>query len=339
MEGTKFEEEIKKKKLDAQKNNKRSRKPSFENYVGTPQYMAPECVHNKDSTKKSDSFSLGCLLYQLYLGFPPFTGKSEYLIYLKSTKGNYSIPEGLIDEEGKDLIKKLLTTCPKERLSVEEILLHKYFETFETDTENEKNDEVKFKKCTLLPFNKYDSIINKILASLYNCQIEEIENKTNNNFLILYQKYNKELEKFCSDTEIKFKVIVEKIKSDFKQAKEYSNALSELSNNARMTKDRQEEVTEDVYEKLGLVTIHLTNFETEFNYYFKNIMTIYYNEKLEEKDYLNFKLKRLSTQLEYEIFNKEFEDSENNSIPTVENNKKEDSDSCSGDENKNVTEI
>lgn len=32
-------------------------------FVGTSQYMPPECAHNKPTTKESDIWSLGCILY------------------------------------------------------------------------------------------------------------------------------------------------------------------------------------------------------------------------------------------------------------------------------------
>ena len=50
-------------------------------YVGTSQYMAPECFHNQPTGKYSDIWSLGCVLYQLYTGLCPFRGNSDYLIF------------------------------------------------------------------------------------------------------------------------------------------------------------------------------------------------------------------------------------------------------------------
>lgn len=43
--------------------------------------MAPEAINNKFTDYSSDVYSLGCLLYFLKLGFPPFLGNSEYLIF------------------------------------------------------------------------------------------------------------------------------------------------------------------------------------------------------------------------------------------------------------------
>jgi serine/threonine protein kinase len=53
----------------------------YEHFVGTPQFMAPECIRNKDSTKKSDVYSLGCLFYQLICGRTPYVGKTDYLVF------------------------------------------------------------------------------------------------------------------------------------------------------------------------------------------------------------------------------------------------------------------
>ena len=46
--------------------------------------MAPECIHNKASEKKSDIYSLSGVFYFLKVGSPPFAGGSEYLVYTKS---------------------------------------------------------------------------------------------------------------------------------------------------------------------------------------------------------------------------------------------------------------
>ncbi len=59
-------------------------KTPFYNYVGTPNYMAPECIHNRASEKVSDIYSLGGVLYFLKVGAPPFTGGSEFIVYKKS---------------------------------------------------------------------------------------------------------------------------------------------------------------------------------------------------------------------------------------------------------------
>jgi serine/threonine protein kinase len=121
MEGTEFE-----KKFDMEREKQKSRKPVYKNFVGTPNYMAPECVRNKGSDFRSDVWSLGCLLYNLFTGFPPFLGKSEYLIFQKSTVCNFYYPEGIIPPLAMDLISKLIVLEPEKRITISEIYEHPY---------------------------------------------------------------------------------------------------------------------------------------------------------------------------------------------------------------------
>lgn len=66
-----------------------SRRGQHKYFVGTSQYMPPECAHNKPTTRASDIWSLGCILYQLYTGLPPFRGASDYLIFKLSCDANF----------------------------------------------------------------------------------------------------------------------------------------------------------------------------------------------------------------------------------------------------------
>ena len=46
----------------------------FKEFVGTPEYMSPEAINNKDATYRADLWSLGCFIYMLLTGNPAFKG-------------------------------------------------------------------------------------------------------------------------------------------------------------------------------------------------------------------------------------------------------------------------
>ena len=45
--------------------------------LGTPMYMAPELVNNDDYTEKVDVWALGCIVFILLTGQPPFYGENK----------------------------------------------------------------------------------------------------------------------------------------------------------------------------------------------------------------------------------------------------------------------
>ncbi|XP_024085743.1 3-phosphoinositide-dependent protein kinase 1 isoform X2 [Cimex lectularius] len=111
----------------------RQRRNSF---VGTAQYVSPELLTDKTAHYASDLWALGCVIYQMISGLPPFRGRSEYTIFQKIQKLEYEFPEGF-DEDAKDLVQKLLVQDPNERLGAHDdvqtegyvsVRNHKFFE-------------------------------------------------------------------------------------------------------------------------------------------------------------------------------------------------------------------
>jgi serine/threonine-protein kinase len=59
----------------------------FSGLMGTPEYMAPEQIKGERGAAKSDIYAVGCLLYHLLSGSPPFTGDNPLTImYQHMTK-------------------------------------------------------------------------------------------------------------------------------------------------------------------------------------------------------------------------------------------------------------
>lgn len=98
------------------------RKASF---VGTAQYVSPEVLKGNAIQLSADLWSLGCIIYQMIAGMPPFRAPSEYLIFQKILIGEYDFPDGF-DTNAKDLIKKLLCFNPKDRLGATDPIDKRY---------------------------------------------------------------------------------------------------------------------------------------------------------------------------------------------------------------------
>jgi len=91
---------------------------------GTPYYIAPE-VLKQEYDEKCDVWSCGVIMYVLLCGFPPFAGRNDQIILEKVSKGVFSFDRPgwkEVSEEAKELIKKMLTFDPKDRISSEEAL-------------------------------------------------------------------------------------------------------------------------------------------------------------------------------------------------------------------------
>jgi len=105
----------------------------FEHFVGTPHYMAPECVRNRDSNKKSDVWSLGCILYQFIAGYPPYLGGSDYLIFQKSQEKDPIFDSFLFSAEARELIELMLQRDFEKRISLDDVKKHPYFKDVDFD--------------------------------------------------------------------------------------------------------------------------------------------------------------------------------------------------------------
>ncbi|TFL04866.1 kinase-like domain-containing protein, partial [Pterulicium gracile] len=84
-------------------------------FVGTAQYVSPELLEASETSKSSDLWALGCIVYQMIAGRFTFQGLSEYLTWQKIKQLEYSFPEGF-DPVAQDLVQRLLVKDPSARL-------------------------------------------------------------------------------------------------------------------------------------------------------------------------------------------------------------------------------
>ncbi|KAI1324799.1 CAMK/CAMK1 protein kinase [Xylariaceae sp. FL0255] len=94
---------------------------------GTVGYTAPEIVKDERYSKSVDMWAMGCVLYTLLCGFPPFYDESIEVLTEKVAKGQYTFLSPWWDDISKsaqDLISHLLTVDPDKRYTIKEFLNH-----------------------------------------------------------------------------------------------------------------------------------------------------------------------------------------------------------------------
>lgn len=98
---------------------------------GTVGYTAPEIVKDERYSKSVDMWALGCVLYTLLCGFPPFYDESIEVLTEKVAKGQYTFLSPWWDDISKsaqDLITHLLTVDADKRYTITEFLAHPWIQ-------------------------------------------------------------------------------------------------------------------------------------------------------------------------------------------------------------------
>ena len=119
------------------------------NIIGTLEYTSPEMLNeNIINYKSCDIWSFGIIMYELFHGYTPFKGQSDFETIENIKNYKLKINEKLPNDV-KDLIKKLLTYEESKRIGfndIKEIMNHKFFKGINfNDLYNEKVPE-NFKK-------------------------------------------------------------------------------------------------------------------------------------------------------------------------------------------------
>ncbi|CAD8114304.1 unnamed protein product [Paramecium primaurelia] len=90
--------------------------------VGTPIYVAPEVIKGVYS-ETCDEWSLGCIMYALLFGEPPFSGQNIQQLEQQINKPNLKFKLN-VSTECQDLITKLLEPNPNKRITCLQALKH-----------------------------------------------------------------------------------------------------------------------------------------------------------------------------------------------------------------------
>ena len=123
--------------LDKRLGYKRCRKLAYST-VGTPDYIAPEVFGQAGYDETVDWWSIGVILFEMLVGYPPFFSDEPSITCQKILhwKKTFSIPpEANLSPHSTDILKKLITDADERlgRNGVEEIKAHPFFKGFDWD--------------------------------------------------------------------------------------------------------------------------------------------------------------------------------------------------------------
>lgn len=146
---------------------------------GTREYFSPELLGGKRVGKAADWWSLGCLLYELAVGKPPFssTQNDSNGLFDSIVNDKPTFPESL-SPELRSLIDSLLTKNPKKRLGSRgagKVKSHAWFQSTDWKTVALKLEKAPhFPDPTRLGLNNFDEEDTKDQESFEKLMISQI---------------------------------------------------------------------------------------------------------------------------------------------------------------------
>jgi len=94
---------------------------------GSPCYAAPEMIAgNRYVPSLCDMWSCGVILFALICGYLPFENQNTSALYRKIMNADYKCPP-FVSKNGRDLIRRLLTTDPTKRIMPRLIKVHPWY--------------------------------------------------------------------------------------------------------------------------------------------------------------------------------------------------------------------
>jgi serine/threonine protein kinase len=217
-------------------------------YCGTPEYLAPEMVRKQGHDTGVDIWSIGVLLFELIAGYAPFTGANQEELFSNIKKLKINWPNDF-PPLAKNLISKILKVNPKERISLDEIINHAWFEK-NPETKPVLKAPIKDEKAKLeshlinvLPENvseKIDKIVNEKQSIIRRSRLEGQATDNMKHLIDQIQSENTQLNKENLELKAKYDLCesnLKFLKTDYNKLKDQ---LQQVNNQEDIIKIKEE---------------------------------------------------------------------------------------------------
>ncbi|XP_027331032.1 calcium-dependent protein kinase 17-like isoform X2 [Abrus precatorius] len=144
----------------------------FKDLVGSAYYIAPEVLKRRYGPEV-DIWSIGVMLYILLSGVPPFWAESENGIFKAILRGHVdftSDPWPSISPAAKDLVRKMLNSDPKQRLTAYQVLNHPWIKEDGEAPDTPLDNAVLNKLKQFRAMNQFKKVALRVIAG---CLSEE----------------------------------------------------------------------------------------------------------------------------------------------------------------------
>ncbi|PIA60139.1 hypothetical protein AQUCO_00400793v1 [Aquilegia coerulea] len=144
----------------------------FRDIVGSAYYIAPEVLKRRYGPEV-DIWSIGVMLYILLCGVPPFWAESETGIFNAILRGHVdftSDPWPSISPGAKDLVRKMLNSDPKQRLTAFQVLDHPWIKEDGEAPDTPLDNAVLSRLKQFRAMNKFKKVALRVIAG---CLSEE----------------------------------------------------------------------------------------------------------------------------------------------------------------------
>ena len=193
-------------------------------HCGTPAYIAPEIFeHTGYKGPPCDIWSAGVTLYYMLAGEQPFKAGSISELEKIIKAGEFKEIEG-VSKEANNLLSKILQVNPRARISLDEILNHKWLDKVDLNQRHKLNLFTEAEKILMSKFdvNYLSSDKSELIENftLKNIEDNPKDNKNKGNTKsIIFAPYNTFIDEFDTDDKKPKKEKVFEEEKDYKELK------------------------------------------------------------------------------------------------------------------------